>query len=114
MTHTFRQSIITVVSTFVTAGLGAVFYLLLARLIGAHEYGLFSVVVSLLTIIVTFADLGMSQSLVKFVAENSESDKYQPYVKIALFTKIAIGLAVSLALWLFAKPWPFLSCTNRR
>ena len=104
MTHTFRQSIITVVSTFVTAGLGAVFYLLLARLIGAHEYGLFSVVVSLLTIIVTFADLGMSQSLVKFVAENSESDKYQPYVKIALFTKIAIGLAVSLALWLFAKP----------
>ena len=103
-THTFRQSIVTVVSTFATAGLGAVFYLLLARLIGSYEYGLFSVVVSLLTIIVTFTDVGMGQGLVKFVAENSRSEKYQPYVKIALFTKIAIGFAVSLSLWVFAKP----------
>ncbi len=103
-THTFRQSIITVISTFATAGLGAVFYLLLARLIGAREYGLFSVVVSILTVIVTFTDVGMGQGLVKFVAENSSGDKYQPYIKIALFTKIAIGLAVSLVLWMFAKP----------
>ncbi len=103
-TNTFRQSIITVISTFATAGLGAVFYLLLARIIGAHEYGLFSVVVSILTIVVTFTDVGMGQGLVKFVAENSGSDKYQPYVKIALFTKIIIGLVVCLALWLFAKP----------
>ncbi|MEK7090990.1 MAG: oligosaccharide flippase family protein [Patescibacteria group bacterium] len=102
-TQTLRQSIITIVSTFTTAGLGAVFYLLLARIIGAHEYGLFSVVVSILTIIVTFTDVGMGQGLVKFVAENSGSDKYQPYVKIALFTKIAIGLVVSLVLWAFAK-----------
>lgn len=103
-THTFRQSVITVISTFATAGLGAIFFLPLARLIGSHEYGLFSVVVSLLTIIVTFADMGMSQGIVKFVAENSQEDKYQPYVKIALFSKIAIGLVVSLGLWVFAKP----------
>ncbi|KKQ75891.1 MAG: Polysaccharide biosynthesis protein [Candidatus Woesebacteria bacterium GW2011_GWB1_38_5b] len=103
-THTFRQSIVTVISTFATAGLGAVFYLLLARLIGSHEYGLFSVAVSLLTIIVTFTDVGMGQGLVKFVAENSQADKYQPYVKIALFTKIVIGFITGLALWIFAKP----------
>lgn len=103
-THTFRQSIVTIVSTFATASLGAIFYLLLARLIGSHEYGLFSVVISLLSISVAFADLGTGQGLVKFVAENSEDGKYQPYVKIALFTKMTIGLLICLALWLFAKP----------
>lgn len=103
-TDTFRQSIITVVSTFITAGLGAIFYLLLAKLIGSHEYGLLSVAISILTITVSFVELGMGQGLVKFVAENSNNDKYRPYVKIALLTKITIGLIVSLGLWILARP----------
>lgn len=103
-TQTFRQSIITVVATFATAGLGAVFYLLLARIIGSRDYGLFSISTSILTLIVGVADLGMAQGLVKFVAENSKTPLYMSYVKIALKAKLIIGLAVWAGLWLFANP----------
>lgn len=103
-TNTFRQSTITVISTFIVAGLGAFFYLFIARLLGSHEYGLLSVSISFLTIIVSFVELGMGQGLVKFVAENSNNGKYRPFVKIALLTKITIGLIVSLGLWILARP----------
>lgn len=103
-THTFRQSVITVVSTFGTAGLGAVFYLLLARTIGTHEFGLFSVAVSILTLLVSFADVGMGQGLVKFVAENSRNNAYWPFAKIAIQTKIAIGIFFCIILWVFSRP----------
>ncbi|KKQ91499.1 MAG: hypothetical protein UT17_C0007G0025 [Candidatus Woesebacteria bacterium GW2011_GWB1_39_10] len=103
-TNTFRQSVITVVSTFGTAGLGAVFYLLLARTIGTREFGLFSVSVSILTLAVSFADVGMGQGLVKFVAENSRNNAYWPFAKIAIQTKLVIGLFICLALWIFARP----------
>ena len=104
MTHTFRQSVITVVSTFGTAGLGAVFYLLLARTIGSHEFGLFSVAVSILTLLVSFADVGMGQGLVKFVAENNRNNAYWPFAKIAIQTKIAIGAFFCVILWIFSHP----------
>ena len=103
-TQTFRQSIITVVATFATAGFGAVFYLLLARLIGSRDYGLFSISTSILTLVVGVADLGMAQGLVKFVAENSKTSLYMSYVKIALKAKLIVGLAVWAGLWLFANP----------
>ena len=103
-THTFRQSVITVVSTFGTAGLGAVFYLILARAIGTHEFGLFSVAVSILTLLVSFADVGMGQGLVKFVAENSRNNAYFPYAKIAIQTKLAIGIFFCIILWVFSQP----------
>jgi O-antigen/teichoic acid export membrane protein len=103
-TKTFQQSIITVVATFATAGLGAVFYLLLARLIGANDYGLFSISVSILTLLVGVVDLGMAQGLVRFVSENSNDLKYLAYAKIALKTKFIVGLSVWAVLWVFAGP----------
>ncbi|HCH59306.1 MAG: hypothetical protein UX80_C0002G0063 [Candidatus Amesbacteria bacterium GW2011_GWA2_47_11b] len=103
-TSTFRQSVVTVFSTFATAGLGAVFYLFLARLVGAHEYGLFSVVISFLTIVATIADLGMNQGLIRFVAENSQSNQYQPYAKIALLSKLLISSIILVGFVFLAQP----------
>jgi len=104
VTHTFRQSVVTVISTFGSAGLGAVFYLLIARLIGSHEYGLFSISLTIASIAVTFADVGMSQGLVKFVARNASGNGYFPYAKLALVTKLGIGGLIGLGLWLLARP----------
>jgi O-antigen/teichoic acid export membrane protein len=103
-TNTFRQSLITTVSSFVTAGLGAIFYLILARMIGSRDYGLFSISVSVLTLLVGVVDLGMAQGLVRFVAENSRDLKYLPFAKIALKTKLIIGLSVWAILWVYAIP----------
>ena len=103
-THTFRQSIITVTSTFLAAGLGAVFYLLLARLIGAHEYGLFSISITIVTLLVTVADVGMGQGIIRFVAQNKNDTGYFPYANLAFRTKLVISASLWSILWVFAKP----------
>ncbi|TSC88383.1 MAG: Uncharacterized protein G01um101416_51 [Microgenomates group bacterium Gr01-1014_16] len=103
-THTFRQSAVTSVSTFLSAALGAVFYLALARVMGAGSYGLFSLSLYTLILIVTVADIGMGPALVRFVGQNRGSDAYLPYASLALRTKLVAGCLCWLALWLFAKP----------
>lgn len=91
-THTIRQSAITSISTFISAGLGAVFYLLLARFLGPHEYGLFSLSLTLLMLLVTISDVGMAQGLIRFIGEKRNSDGYLPFASLALRTKILMGL----------------------
>lgn len=103
-THTFRQSAITSASTFLSAALGAVFYLVLARALGASNYGLFSLSLSTVVLLVTVADVGMGQALVRFVGQNRGSDAYLPYASLALRTKLITGSICWLVLWLFAKP----------
>ena len=102
-TTTVRQSFITVVSTFLAAGLGAVFYLALARVMGPREYGIFSLILTLITLSVTVAELGMSQGIIKFAAKSLGGDKHLPYLKLALLTKIGVGIILGLVLWLFPK-----------
>ncbi|MBI2008197.1 oligosaccharide flippase family protein [Candidatus Amesbacteria bacterium] len=103
-THTFRQSAVTSASTFLSAGLGAVFYLALARVLGASSYGLFSLSLSALVLIVTVADVGMGQALVRFVGQNRHNDAYLPYASLALRAKLITGGLSWLVLWLFAAP----------
>lgn len=97
--HTVRQSIITSLSSFIASGLGAIFYLIIARVLGTQDYGLFSLTISTLLVGVSIADLGMGQSLVKFVGANRERNMYYPYVNISWQTKLITG---SLATLLFA------------
>ncbi len=98
-TQTWRQSAITVVSTFLSSGLGAVYYLLLARLLGPAQYGLFSLVIATIGVVFPVADLGLGQSLVRFVGANKTDRKYFPFVNLALKTKLVSG-AMSLIIFL--------------
>jgi len=99
-TQTLRQSAITVVSTFLSSGLGAVYYLLLARLLGPAQYGLFSIVIAAMGVVLPLADLGLGQSLVRFVSANKTDQNYFPFVNLALKTKLASG-AIILIIFLF-------------
>lgn len=98
-TQTWRQSAITVVSTFLSSGLGAVYYLLLARLLGPAQYGLFSLVIATLGVVLPVADLGLGQSLIRFVSANRKDRKYFPFVNLALRTKLVSG-AITLVIFL--------------
>lgn len=98
-THTFQQTLITTGSTFLASGLGAVFYLLLARFLGPAEYGLFSLAMAALLIVTSIGDLGLGQSVIRFVGANSRDRKYLPYVNLALKTKLISG---ALAIMAFA------------
>ena len=103
-TSTFRQTVITTVSTFTAAGLGAVFYLLLARLMSQADYGLFTLSASAAMLAIGLADLGSGQSLIRFVGQNRDSAKYYPFALIALRLKILAGAVCLVVFLLFARP----------
>lgn len=102
--RTVRQSAITVTSTFASSGLGAVFYLLVARFLGSHNFGLFSLSLTILTLIVTVADVGMGQGLIRFVSQHRDTGAYFSFAKLALKLKLISGIGSFLFLIVFAQP----------
>lgn len=102
-TSTIRQSVVTVISTFSSAGLGAVFYLVLAREFGAQSYGLFSLCLTVMVTVSSFTDMGISTSLVRFVAAHRTDSQYFPYANLALRFKLLAGLVGAVILSLFAR-----------
>jgi stage V sporulation protein B len=94
---------ITTVSTFVSSGLGAAYYMILARALGTTEYGLFSLGITVLMMMVGIADLGSNQAMVRFVGVNRDGN-YYPFAKLSLLIKVVTGLTVIIGFWLFSGP----------
>lgn len=101
-THTLRQSAITVSSMFLSAFLGAIYYIVLARMLSTSDYGLFSLGMLVLQIGVTISDLGLGQSVVRFIGQNRESNNYFPYANLALRIKFASGGLICIILSVFS------------
>lgn len=82
-----------------TASLTAVMTVFLVRGLGVREYGLFALTIGMSTIAMAFADLGISDSTARFVAERRErsDDELGALVSDALKLKIvATGLLCAL------------------
>src|SRR5271166_4060338 len=67
--HISRQSGVFFAGTVFTAGLGYLFKVYLARVLGAEDLGVFALGVTLIGFVGIFNGLGLSQSAVRFVAE---------------------------------------------
>lgn len=98
-TVTFRQSLVTTISTFANGALGAVFYFLLARFLGSHDYGAFSVAVTLMVMIAGIVDLGTDQGLIKFVPKYKlDPIARNSVVRLTLKIKLIAGIITALVL----------------
>ncbi len=97
-TATFRQSQITTIGTLINGGLGAVFYILLARFLGPSVFGLLTVSISTLTLIADIVDFGTNTGLVKHVSASLTQDKNETlkFLKLSLEFKVLIWVAVLL------------------
>ncbi len=104
---------VTSVATFLASGFGAVYYLLLAKILGPAEYGLYSLAMAAMAVTVSVADLGLAQSLVRFIGANRQEKKYLPFVNLALKTKLIsgalviivfVGISSLLANYVFRQP----------
>lgn len=91
---TFKQLQTTVAGTIVNGGLGALFYILLARLLGPSEFGLLTVSITTLALIADIADIGTNTGLIRFVSKNLASSSSQAYAFLKL------GLKIKLISWL--------------
>jgi O-antigen/teichoic acid export membrane protein len=86
------------VAQMTTASLTAVLTLFLVRALGAKQYGLFAVAIGVSAIAMAFADVGISSSTARFVAEHRGRDTELPaLIADALKMKVVItGLACAL------------------
>jgi len=84
---------------------GAIFWILLAKIIDAQHIGTSMVVVALMTTLVSFIGSGMQQALAKYIAEynaNKEYAKTKRVIRLGLIVSLVISSVVSVILFLLA------------
>lgn len=107
-TATFKQSQITVTGTLINGLLGFGFYILLARLLGPADFGLFIIATTSMVLIADIADIGTNTGLVRFVSSNlaANSDKAYRFLKLSLEIKFIAWVISFIAIFFLA---PFLA-----
>lgn len=105
-TATFRQSQITIIGTLLNGGLGALFYIALARFLGSADFGLLTIAITTLVLIADIADIGTNTGLIRFVSSNltQNSEKAYRFLKLSLEIKL-IAWAASFLIIFFAAPF---------
>ena len=113
-TVTFKQSQITILGTIINGGLGAIFYILMARFLGPSDFGLFTISIAALTLIADSVDFGSNTGLVKYVSGSLAEDKDQAskFLKLSLEFKILISIIV-LIFGFFLSPWISIYIFNK-
>ncbi|MCL5019298.1 MAG: oligosaccharide flippase family protein, partial [Patescibacteria group bacterium] len=105
-TATFKQSQVTLAGTIINGVLGAVFYILMARLLGPFDFGLLTVSIAALTLIADIVDFGTNTGLVRFVSSNisSNTERAWRFLKLSLEIKVMVWILV-LLLGMIAAPF---------
>lgn len=93
-TATWKQSQITVAGTIINGILGALFYILMARLLGPSDFGLLIISIVILTLIADIVDLGTNTGLIRFVSAHLISERWKS------FKFLKLGLEIKLIVWL--------------
>jgi len=94
-------------SSAVSALLGAVSAALYARVLGVGEYGVLMLIISIVTMMIALADLGIGGSIVRFGAEalaREDGPGYRAVLNVALRAKLALSALVILGALLLLDP----------
>lgn len=108
---TAKDTFVLFVGNTLSAFLGFVFTLIVARALTVYDFGIFSAALNLVIILSSLADIGISTGAVNFVSEHlarNEEDKANEYIKAAFVIRLVIVLLISLAVAIFA---PYISRT---
>jgi len=90
-----------IVSTVISA-VGTIF---IARLLGSDEYGLYTVVLTVPTIIGIFRDWGVNSAMIKFTAQfraEGRTDEIRSIFLTGLLFEVAVGLVLSIVSFFIA------------
>lgn len=83
------------------------FSILFARLLLPENFGLYSLTMSIAFIFMTFADLGINETLIRFFSLYKNKEKSTAYFQYIFKIKILLSFSVSLLLFLGAYPISF-------
>lgn len=89
----------TVVSDLGARGLALVSTLVIARSLGAHEYGVYTATQAALAAVLTVAPLGLSQAATRYTAvfRASSPDQIEAFARLCIWLSAALGVLWSIA-----------------
>lgn len=88
-----------------SAFLGFLFTLVVARALSVEDFGVFSAATNLVVILISLTDLGISAGAISFVSSNLAKGKYQTankYIKASVIIRFAVTAFVSILIMIFA------------
>ena len=94
-------------ATFLNRFASLFFSILFARLLLPENFGLYSLTMSIAFIFMTFADLGINETLIRFFSLYKNKEKSTAYFQYIFKIKILLSFLVSLILFLGAYPLSF-------
>lgn len=104
---TIKDMIISLFGTGLTAVLGFLFFILVSRELGPHEFGIFSALIAVIIIISDVTDMGVSAGLAKFVGKyevNGQNETVGRFLMLSLLTKLFLALFVVFVGFIFTDP----------
>ncbi len=107
-TATLKDSLASMTGQVSAGILGAVFFAVSARLLGAEEFGIFSLALATAVIIKDIIDPGINSLLLRFVPASEPYSKALSFIKYALFLKIAYFAIVFPVLLLLNRPFSLI------
>jgi O-antigen/teichoic acid export membrane protein len=102
---TARDTYILFIGNLISAFFSFIFTLLVARGLSVPEFGVFSAVVNLVTMIASFSDIGISSGLINFVAEahaKKDHKSINRYIKSALILKLLTVSILAILVLVFS------------
>lgn len=94
--RTAKDSAIALGGSGISSALGFLFIFLIARRIGPAQFGIYSTLIGYTTFLASILDLGVSQSLVRFVNEAKNEKDRKSWISTSLFTVILTTLSLGL------------------
>ena len=101
-----RNSFWSFLTAMISRGGVLIFTIILARFLMPANYGIYSLVLATSMVFYTFADLGLSQTLARYISHSLVKDKKKipSYYQYLLKTKFIFAAVVSILLLLLAYP----------
>lgn len=107
LSQTAKSTYLTSVGAGINAFLGFVFTILVARSVSPADFGLFSVVLNLTTVLLVIADVGFSSSILRFLPQairDGKKKKARQIIKLAFLTTLIISGFLAFLIFIFSKP----------
>ncbi|HPY88979.1 MAG TPA: lipopolysaccharide biosynthesis protein [Spirochaetota bacterium] len=90
LTNLFWRSL----QTFGKEGISSLTFFICAVILSSYNFGIFSYILSIISLLIIFSDFGISGSITKFVSEYNVTDKEK--IKTVIFNSIILILIVSI------------------
>lgn len=103
--NTARDTYILFFGNLLSAFLGFIFTLFVARELSVSDFGVFSAAVNLVIILTSLTDLGISTGVINYVAENIAQGKLilsNKYIKASILIKLWVNIVISLIIILIS------------